>query len=124
MLFRSMQTFKSGQKNRFYNPVWQNYGHIKSLEDFLNLDEEYFKSIIVFSKRCNIKKLKNIDKSVVVLRRPLLIRKTKKFIKKNDIILNEIEINKIYNKLINCVNVDDSIKEKHINDIKNEINKS
>lgn len=119
-----MQTFKTGQKNSFYNPVWQNHGHIKALEDYLNLDEEYFKSIIVFSKRCKIKKLNNIDKGVVVLRRPLLIIKTKKFIRKNETILSDKEINKIYEKLIKGVNVNENIKEKHINDIKNKINRS
>lgn len=38
------------QKNRFYNPIRQNKGHIKWLSNYLNLDTKFFYSYIVFSK--------------------------------------------------------------------------
>lgn len=41
-------------KNYFINPLHQNYGHIKSLEDVLKLDEKNFISIICFSNQAKI----------------------------------------------------------------------
>ena len=42
-------------KHYIHNPIYQNYGHIKALANLLNLDEEYFKSIICFSKTAKLK---------------------------------------------------------------------
>ncbi|MDO4427780.1 MAG: nuclease-related domain-containing protein [Moraxella sp.] len=42
------QTFKS-KKHQFKNPIHQNYGHIKFLENFLTIEFEKFHSVIVFS---------------------------------------------------------------------------
>ena len=45
-----MQTTKFGSKNKFQNPLLQNYGHLKALKEmFPKLKSEMFKSIIVFS---------------------------------------------------------------------------
>lgn len=44
-----------GNKNSFYNPVKQNYGHIKSLSKLLELDEKNFISIVTFSDSAEIK---------------------------------------------------------------------
>lgn len=42
------QTF-SNKKFKFINPIHQNYGHIKFLENFLTVDFEKFHFVIVFS---------------------------------------------------------------------------
>lgn len=44
-------------KSSFYNPLIQNYGHIKYLSTFLDISPEYFINIVVFS---NDSELKNI----------------------------------------------------------------
>lgn len=53
-------------KNKYYfnNPIHQNYGHIKALEEVLNLDKDKFISIISMSNRTTIKVN---DKNVVQL---------------------------------------------------------
>lgn len=52
------QTFPNGKKQAFYNPIKQNRSHINALKKQLNeLDEGAFKSIIVFSERCELKKI-------------------------------------------------------------------
>jgi len=48
------QTLKSGEKYRFYNPVWQNEGHIRALSQYLQVDPGLFRSYIIFSNRCTI----------------------------------------------------------------------
>ena len=45
----------SAQKERFYNPVWQNRTHIKYLRKKLGLFDGKFYSVIVFSDRCEFK---------------------------------------------------------------------
>lgn len=45
-----------GQKNRFKNPIRQNYGHIQMLKAFLPEDTHFpIHSIIAFSSRCDLK---------------------------------------------------------------------
>lgn len=48
-----MQTFKNGIKNQFFNPIWQNKGHVKALMTASGLeDEAYYYSYIVFGDDC------------------------------------------------------------------------
>ena len=115
------QTFGKGKKHKFYNPVWQNYGHINALAEYLDLSDDIFKSIIVFSKRCTLKKISGIDDDVLVLRRPRLIKKIKKINKVSEDILTNYEINNLYELLIENIMVSDEMKEKHISDIKRKL---
>ena len=42
------------KKRSFYNPIYQNYGHVKALEDNLKLKEDIFIPIICFSNQAKI----------------------------------------------------------------------
>lgn len=44
-------TYPNASKQPFKNPLHQNYGHIKSLENLLKQPENHFRSIIVFTHR-------------------------------------------------------------------------
>ena len=44
-----------GKKYQFQNPIHQNYRHIKSLQEFLVIEEEKFKSIVMFWGKCEFK---------------------------------------------------------------------
>ena len=44
-------------KERFYNPVKQNRAHVRALAAYLGLPESAFMSFIVFSERCELKKV-------------------------------------------------------------------
>ena len=45
-------------KNRFYNPIWQNKAHINALKTVINSDNDnLYKSYIIFSQRCTLKKI-------------------------------------------------------------------
>lgn len=43
------------KKSKFQNPLHQNYKHIKTLEQLLNIPEENFHSVIVFMGECTFK---------------------------------------------------------------------
>ena len=44
-----------GTKYNFYNPLWQNYAHMKTLEEKLDINENNFIPIVAFSDWCTLK---------------------------------------------------------------------
>ncbi|WP_026842898.1 NERD domain-containing protein [Citrifermentans bremense] len=44
-----------GKKSKFQNPLHQNYKHIKTLSDFLGIDEGKFHSLVFFTSDCTFK---------------------------------------------------------------------
>ncbi len=49
------QAFPNGSKYKFQNPLRQNYLHIKTLADLLELEINYFHSMIAFIGECELK---------------------------------------------------------------------
>lgn len=46
------------KKSKFYNPIRQNYGHVKAIEKYLPENRrDVLRSIIVFNNQCSFKKL-------------------------------------------------------------------
>lgn len=104
-----------GRKYRFYNPIWQNNNHIKSLEKVLpNIK---LNSLIVFSERCQLKKV-NVDKKLVIKRNEL---KDRILMDKENKVLSKEEVDNIYNKLKQYGNKTNKEKKEHINRIKQNI---
>ena len=109
------QVFKNQRKEKFYNPVLQNKGHINNLIRYLNIDESYMKSIIVFSERCTLKKITVYSPDIRIIKRNDLVRTIKRLIKESNIKIEENRINELYNILKNCSNVSEDVKNEHIN---------
>ena len=98
--------------NKFYNPIRQNYGHIKALEKCIKR-KGVFISLVVFTNKSKLKKVKT-DTPV------LQLNKLKRFIKryKSDVKLSKKEIDEIYNYIKKC-NIDSSrARKKHVKRIK------
>ncbi|VYT71099.1 NERD domain-containing protein [Clostridium tertium] len=78
------------RKNHFYNPIRQNYGHVKSVENLIK-EKDIYISLIVFTNRSKLKGL-NTDTPVIQ------VKKLKKFIRKykSDIKLSNDQIEYIY----------------------------
>lgn len=112
------QTLENGQKNRFYNPIWQNKAHINALKTVLNLNDDAFKSYIIFSERCTLKKINVTSSNVKVIKRDQLIKTIKKDIKDSPELLTPEEVNQIYLSLQKYANVDEVVKQEHIDNIK------
>lgn len=51
------QALGASKRNRFYNPILQNSAHVKVLSERLVVPEDCFTSYIVFSDRCELKKV-------------------------------------------------------------------
>ena len=99
-------------KYYFYNPIHQNYGHIKALEQLLGINESKFISIISMSNRAKIK----VDaKNVVNL--DYLLDAIKKY---QDITL-DVNIEELVEK-INVNNITDKeARKKHVKNIKQDV---
>lgn len=113
------QTLKGGKKNRFLNPIIQNKGHIKHLSEYLKdyYDGEYY-SVIVFSQRCELKKVKIISNEIIVTRRPNLNRQLRKALKNRNRVFDYGKIELIYENLLSRTCVSEEEKSTHIVNIR------
>jgi hypothetical protein len=116
------QSLKGGKKTSFYNPVRQNKGHISALMDNLrDVGPESFFSYIVFSERCEIKKISNSSPNTSVLKRNSLKSALVSDISKRRKVFGESEISGIYGILSWYSLADDSIKSSHIRTIREDL---
>ena len=111
------QVFKNKRKEKFYNPIKQNDTHIKSLINMCEIEDQFIRSVIVFSKRCTLKNITVYSDNVSVIKRNDLVQNIKSNIVKSSIKLSEDRINGLYYELKNYSNVDDSVKEAHVENI-------
>lgn len=104
------KNWKQNKKYYINNPIHQNYGHVKALEEVLGLPENYFLSIVCISSTA---KFKISSKSPV-----LHIYELNKYILSfNERYIDEYE--NIYNTLIKLNIVDKSERKAHIKYAKN-----
>lgn len=109
------QSLKNRRKYKFYNPIWQNKGHISALSAALNLNNDgIYKSIIVFSERCELKKIKVISENIKVIKRNKLIKTINDDIKTSSKVLSMTEIGQVYLRLKEFTCVDEKAKSDHI----------
>lgn len=117
------QTINRYTKNRFYNPIWQNEGHIAALKSILGHDLKYF-SLIVFSERCILKKIPDDIPGRILLRRNNLEKMLFTVFSSNLTIncgepyLKIEKIDKLYAKLLPYSNASKEEKAAHIQQIK------
>jgi len=111
------QTFRNGHKVRFFNPLMQNNGHIKTLRRILpDFEEREFTSIIAFSDRCQLKNINlETDNHIVVYRSDVfnVVSGLSYQVK-----LSDIEINNIYQRLHPFTQVTSEVRMAHINAVK------
>lgn len=108
----------NGQKNRFYNPIKQNRTHLKWLGQFLGADVPLF-SIVVFSERCELKKITVESNDIKVIKRDRTYATVRELWEKSDDALSEDQITALFEKLKVLTNVDKAVKLAHIRDIEN-----
>lgn len=102
-------------KNRFYNPIVQNRNHIKALANILGIEDvNIFRSYIIFSERCELKKITVNKPNVRVIKRNQLQNTLDKdYEEYGDVLLNS-QIREFNNKLSDYMFANDDIKKEHI----------
>ncbi len=109
------------QKNRFYSPILQNSNHIKWLENYLwiNLYNDIpMYSFIVFSERCELKKMTVTTPDVRVMKRNRLYVNIADVWESAPDILSEQQVTEIYKLLKQLTEVNKTQKQAHIDAIR------
>lgn len=119
------QSFATGhrkgktKRNSFFNPIIQNKTHIKWLREYL---KEYsalpFYSYIVFSERCELKKINLTSQEHVVLKRDQVLSAVCARASAVSSVLTQETIDNIYEKIYPLSQTDAATKIKHIQNIK------
>lgn len=105
-------------KNKFYNPILQNKGHIKALKDILiDYPSIKFIPIVVFTLNADFKKLDVTSPVVYSIR---LLKTIKMYTEEN--ILSS-DINEIYKTIVNANSDDKVVRKEHIQRIYENKNK-
>ncbi len=104
------------QKNQFYNPIMQNRTHLKWMRNCVGEDVPLF-SLIVFSERCELKKITVDSADVKVIKRDQTYAAVKKIWDSNPDAISEEKVEEIYDKLQEYTNVDAAVKAAHIENI-------
>ncbi|MBR2547069.1 MAG: NERD domain-containing protein [Eubacterium sp.] len=105
------------EKNRFYNPIKQNRTHIKWLSNYIGSEIPLF-SIIVFSERCELKKVTVENDDIKVIQRDRTYATVRDIWESVPDVLTEEEVSNLYDKLKKLTDVDAAVKEAHVASIK------
>ncbi|MEG9303929.1 NERD domain-containing protein [Psychrobacter celer] len=87
------QVFQNGSKFKFQNPLRQNYLHIKTLADLLDLELSYFHSMIAFIGECELKTRDELPENVLTTGMVSYVKK------KEDRLLTEDEVTSIVEQI-------------------------
>ena len=110
------------RKEKFYNPIFQNNTHVKYLKTFIEKTIPIY-SIITFSDRCTLMNVYFQSSKVNVINRYQVYNLISSIYNSNsnDLLSNK-QIEEIYNTLYPYTQIDESIKQKHIDNINNNLN--
>lgn len=109
-------TLPNGMKNRLYNPILQNKTHMKWLAEYIG-DEIPLFSLIVFSERCELKSITISENDVKVIKRNQLKKTVDELWDSHIDVLDHVRVDEIYSTLKKLASVDESIKQRHIDQV-------
>jgi len=107
------------EKNRFYNPIKQNRTHLKWLQEQVGEKVPLF-SIVVFSERCELKKIALQSEDVRVIKRDRIYATVRDIWENHPDALDEAEVQTVYEQLQSFTNADAAVRAAHIQRIENE----
>lgn len=111
------------EKNKLYNPVKQNYNHIKYLREYLEKSDDIpIKSLVVFGKDTELKSITLNTDNVVVITVDDLLNTLNAYITISEgkhRLLSEERMHEVFGKLYPLTQVSEEEKAKHINEINN-----
>ena len=106
-------TLANGNRNKHYNPILQNKTHIKWMREFVG-DKIPLFSIIVFSERCELKKITMESMDVEVIQRDQTYATVRDIWDQNPDVLTKEEVTALYEKLYPLTQVSQEVKDKHV----------
>lgn len=114
--------FPNKRKEQFYNPILQNKTHMKWMKSFVGEDVPLF-SIIVFSERCELKKVTVESEDIKVIKRDRTYATVRGIWDKKPDVVSDEKLEELYSKLKELTNVDEAVKKAHVETIENKYKK-
>lgn len=117
------QTLPNGRKahkEHFLNPIFQNNLHIKYLTKCIGQEMPIY-SVVVFSNRCTLKKIDNVNGDVTVVKRNEMRKAVRAIEQKATDALQPDRVTELYEMLYPYTQVTEEVKQKHIADIKSSL---
>ena len=114
---------RKSRKEKFYNPIFQNNTHIKYLKSLIGENFPFY-SIITFSERCTLKDINLHKSNVSVINRYQVFSTVASIYNNTEDLLTDMQVEEIYNTLYPHSQVDENIKQKHIDVINNSLNEN
>ena len=112
------QVFPNKKEFPFYNPIKQNETHIRALQHVLpNLPANFYTNLVVFSERCELKKVHYTQPQTHVLKRPALRKLIEQLTARNKAIFTPTDVIKIYTDLKGYAITDSARIEQHKQDV-------
>ncbi|WP_025725554.1 nuclease-related domain-containing protein [Acholeplasma granularum] len=111
------QVFHRNSKHKFYNPLRQNYAHIKAVEKYLEVENQTIIPVIVFGNYAKLNKI-DVSQKHNVLKINNLNTFIRKFRKQNPKLVNNEQKQLFAEKLILKSNMSEEVKQKHIEEVK------
>ena len=112
------QMFPNRRTRPFYNPVRQNRNHIKALSQYLDIPSRFFRSCIVFSDECELRKVPETSALTLITQTSDLEERLQDKISSLPLAFHPEEIRVISERLLPLTDADSSVKEKHIERIR------
>jgi hypothetical protein len=107
------------RKEKLYNPIFQNYGHIKALQEYLSLDNNsHIYSIVSFSTRATLKNLNITNNNTRVVYSTQLVGTINSFQQQH---FTKTEVQLIVNQLEKTLKAAGEQKREHIKNVKDSV---
>ncbi len=106
-------TLPNREKNKLYNPIKQNRTHIRWLGKYLGGGIPLF-SIVVFSERCELKRVTVESPDVYVIKRNRIYATVRSIWDRAPDVLSAVQIAAVYEKLQPVTNVAEAVRLAHI----------
>lgn len=103
---------------KVFSPVSRKHKHISVVKQHLGLGDEVFRSYIVFSERCVLKKMLVRSPEVKVMNRDELACEIVEDMERRTEIFTPLEIEQLYVELSRYTQADDETKQVHIDAMK------
>ncbi|MGL5415779.1 MAG: nuclease-related domain-containing protein [Clostridium sp.] len=118
--------YGSGGEYITCSPIHQNMGHIWTLKYYLNIPEDFFESIVIIVTADNIRNIIKSDETINLKnsRRSELRYRLEEKVNKGKRILSDIDILKVGIKLLEAMNPNQEIVDKHRKYVDEKIHKN
>ncbi len=110
------QVLTKNAQHQFYNPIWQNRGHVNALKTYLmRTNSKSFYSYVVFGDRCHLNDLSKNFSSTTVINQCELMEVLVQHLNKLSNVMSNNEYQRTHTMLQSCTHASEATKRKHRN---------